>query len=79
MLLVEYRGYIAGVLTTVCYIPQVIPVFKPRDARGISLLFIILLLIGVLAWLLYGILLALFPMILWNSIGLVIVATLIYG
>ncbi len=77
--MVEYLGYIAGVLTTVCYIPQVIHVFKLRDAKGISLLFTILLLIGVIAWLLYGILLALFPMILWNSIGLIVVAALLYA
>ena len=75
----EYFGYLAGALTTVCYIPQVIRVFRLKSTREISLLFTILLLIGVAIWLVYGILLSLVPMILWNSVGGVVVATLLYA
>jgi MtN3 and saliva related transmembrane protein len=75
----EYLGYIAGVLTTVCYVPQIVRVFRLRSAREISLPFTVLLLTGVAAWLCYGVLLGLFPMVLWNSIGVIIVATLLYA
>jgi MtN3 and saliva related transmembrane protein len=75
----DYIGYLAGVLTTFCYIPQIIRVFRLKSAKEISLLFTILLLVGVVVWLVYGILLSLVPIILWNSIGVVIVVALLYA
>lgn len=75
----DYIGYIAGVLTTFCYIPQIIRVFRLKSAKEISLLFTILLLVGVVVWLVYGILLSLVPIIFWNSIGVVIVVALLYA
>ena len=73
----EYFGYIGGVLTTFCYVPQIIRVFRLKSAKEISLLFTILLLAGVVVWLFYGIFLSLAPVILWNSIAVVIVAALL--
>jgi len=75
----EFLGYIGGVLTTFCYIPQIIRVFRLKSAKEISLLFTILLLVGVVVWLFYGILLSLGPVILWNSVALVIVSVLLYA
>ena len=75
----EYLGYAAGVLTTFCYVPQIIRVFKLKSAREISYLYTIFLLIGVIIWLLYGIFLNLVPIILWNSIGFVMVSLLLLG
>lgn len=73
----EYLGYIGGLFTTFCYIPQIIRVFRLKSAKEISLLFTTLLLIGVVIWLVYGIILSLTPIIVWNSIGIVIVTTLL--
>ncbi|MBI2851321.1 MAG: SemiSWEET transporter [Chloroflexi bacterium] len=75
----EYLGYIGGVLTTCCYVPQIIRVFRMKSAREISLLFTLMLLVGVVVWLSYGILLSLGPVILWNAIALVIIAVLLYA
>jgi MtN3 and saliva related transmembrane protein len=75
----EYLGYLGGFLTTVCYIPQVIRIFKLKSAKEISLLFTILLLVGVASWFVYGIVLSLVPIVLWNGIGLVIVLLLLYA
>ena len=77
--LAEYLGYIGGIFTTFCYIPQVIRIFRLKSAKEISLSFTILLLIGTVVWLFYGILLSLVPIILWNSIGVVIIASLLYA
>ena len=79
VILPEYLGYIGGVLTTFCYIPQIIRVFRLKSAKEISLLFTLMLLAGVVVWLFYGILLSLGPVILWNAIALVIVAALLYA
>ena len=75
----EYLGYIGGVLTTFCYIPQIIRVFKLKSAKEISLSFTLLLLAGIMVWLAYGILSSLGPIILWNLVALVIVGVLLYA
>lgn len=75
----ELWGWIAGAFVTCSFIPQLIRVFKLKSAKEISMLFNSLLLIGVLMWLGYGIVLELFPVILWNAIGAVLVATLLYA
>ena len=75
----QYLGYIGGIFTTFCYVPQILRVFRLKSAKEISLLFTILLLVGAVVWLLYGILLSLAPVILWNSIGVVTVSALLYA
>ncbi len=54
-------------------------VFRLRSAHEISLLFSSLLLIGLLLWLSYGIAKGLFPVIMWNSIGILLAGTLLYA
>ena len=75
----EFLGYIGGVLTTFCYIPQIIRIFRLKSAKEISLLFTTLTLVGIMVWLSYGILLSLGPVILWNSVAFVIVSILLYA
>ena len=75
----ELLGWIAGAFVTFSLIPQLIRVFKLKSAKEISILFNSLLLIGVLMWLGYGIALELLPVILWNAIGAILVATLLYA
>ena len=75
----EWLGFVAGALVTCSLIPQLIRVFKLKSAREISLLFNILLLIGMLCWLAYGVLLSLPPVIIWNAAGIALVATLLYA
>jgi len=77
-LFTESLGLVAGALVTCSMIPQLIRVLKLRSAREISLIFITLLLTGMICWLVYGVYLKLFPVILWNAIGAILVSLLIY-
>jgi len=79
MQLEQSLGLVAGALVTFSMIPQLIRVFQLRSAREISKLFTILLLVGMICWLAYGICLRLTPVILWNAIGAVLVGLLLYG
>ena len=79
MILMEFFGLTAGLLVTCSFIPQIIRVFRLKSAREISVLFTTLLLLGMAFWLSYGIGLKLFPIILWNAIGIVFVSTLLYA
>ena len=79
MLSAEVFGFIGGGLITCSLIPQVYRVFKLRSAREISLLFNIMLLMGLVFWIAYGTSFSLVPVILWNSIALVLVAGLLFA
>jgi len=63
----------------VALVPQLIKIFKLKSALEISLPFTILLLVGMLCWLRYGILVQLFPVILWNAVGATLVVTLLFA
>ena len=77
MQLEQSLGLVAGALVTCSMVPQLVRVFKLKSAREISRLFTMLLLLGMIWWLAYGIYLRLTPVILWNAIGAVLVAILI--
>ena len=79
MLLVESLGLIAGALVTCSMIPQLIRILKLKSAREISLLFTMLLLLGMVLWLAYGIYLSLNPVIIWNTISIALVSLLLYA
>ena len=65
-------GFVAGVLTTAAFIPQVLKVWKTRSARDISLGMYAAFVSGVVLWLIYGLLLDSLPIILANIFTLVL-------
>ena len=79
MVSAESLGFVAGAFVTCSLVPQLIRVFQLKSAREISTLFTILLLLGIIIWLAYGISLRLAPVILWNAIGTILVAILLYA
>jgi MtN3 and saliva related transmembrane protein len=77
--LAEIWGFIGGGIVTCSLIPQVYRVFRLRSAHEISLLFNILLLVGLIFWIAYGAAFSLMPVILWNAIAVVLVAGLLFA
>lgn len=75
----DILGFAAGALVTFSLVPQIVRVFTLKSAREISMAFTTLMLVGILMWLGYGISKSLFPVILWNVIGALLVAMLLYG
>jgi MtN3 and saliva related transmembrane protein len=75
----EVLGFLAGFCTTVGIVPQVWRLFKLKSAREISLLFTLLFLAGGLCWLIYGIMLGLLPVIIWNAIAASLMALMLYA
>ncbi|HSD96617.1 MAG TPA: SemiSWEET transporter [Sulfuricaulis sp.] len=63
-------GLIAGALTTVAFIPQVIKIWKTKHATDISLGMFAIFSGGVLLWLFYGIEIDAVPVIVANAITL---------
>jgi len=73
----EIIGFMAAVLTTVSFLPQVWHTFKTRDVRGISLGMYSVFTAGVACWLVYGWMLGAWPIIIANVITLVLAATIL--
>ena len=55
MSLVGIVGFLAGMCTIVAFLPQVIKVVRTKDTESISIIFLIILIIGSMKWILYGI------------------------
>ena len=65
---VELLGYCAAFLTTIAFLPQVIRSWKTRDLSGISLGMYSLFTFGVGLWLIYGLIIEKWPLILANAL-----------
>lgn len=68
----DLLGYLAGTLTTAALLPQVWRTFRTRDVSGISLRMYSIFTTGIAVWLAYGILLKETPMMVANSVSLVL-------
>lgn len=68
MLLIDWIGSFAACLTTASFVPQAWHTFRTRDVRGISLGMYSLFTVSVALWLVYGILLMAWPIIIANAI-----------
>jgi len=65
-------GLIAGMMTTLAYLPQVVKTWKTKSGEGISWSMMIILCIGIILWLVYGVYVHDLPVICANSITLVL-------
>jgi MtN3 and saliva related transmembrane protein len=52
--LLNWIGYLAGTLTTIAFVPQLIKIVRTKSARDVSLGMFVLFMVGVLLWLIYG-------------------------
>lgn len=73
----DLLGYAAATLTTVSFVPQVWRTFRTHDVSGISLRMYSIFTAGIAVWLAYGIVLEELPMILANSVSLVLACTVL--
>jgi len=74
----DFIGSLAAFLTTLSFVPQAWLSFKTRDVSGVSLGMYSAFTVGVALWLVYGVLLGSWPMVIANSITLVL-ALMILG
>ena len=75
--LIDLTGSVAAVLTTASFVPQAWHSFKTRDVSGVSLGMYSVFTVGVALWLVYGLLLQSWPLIISNSITLGLAVTIL--
>lgn len=74
----ELIGVFAAVLTTAAFVPQVYKTYRTKSVGELSLGMYLVFLTGIILWLVYGILLHSFAIILANSVTGILVIILIY-
>jgi len=70
-------GFSAAILTTVAFFPQALKSWRTRDLSGISLSMYSLFTVGVALWLVYGVILSSWPIIVGNAITLVLASAVL--
>jgi MtN3 and saliva related transmembrane protein len=70
--LIDWIGYLAAALTTVSFVPQAWLTFKTRDVSGISFGMYSAFTAGIALWLAYGILISAWPIVIANTITLLL-------
>jgi MtN3 and saliva related transmembrane protein len=76
----ELIGIAAGVCTAISLLPQLIKIIREKEARDISLFYLVILLAGLSLWIWYGILRDDLPIIATNVISMVLnVAIIVMG
>lgn len=62
-------GYTAAFLGTICWIPQAVLVWKTKDTKSLSLVTNLMFLATVTLWLIYGLLIVDWPLIIANLVS----------
>jgi MtN3 and saliva related transmembrane protein len=74
----EIIGLAAGGLTTVSFLPQVVKTWKSKSAKDLSLVMFSLFCLGIVLWLVYGLLINSLPVILSNAFTLILSSTILF-
>lgn len=76
--LTDTVGYLAALLTTSSFVPQALLTLRTRDVSGISLSMYGAFTLGVALWLVYGIAIGEWPVIIANAVTLALAATILF-
>ena len=69
---VDIFGYFAAILTTAAFLPQLIKTLNTKNADDVSLTTLIMFIIGVLSWIIYGYKISSLPILIANLITLIL-------
>ncbi|WP_396597549.1 SemiSWEET family sugar transporter [Dokdonia sp. R86516] len=75
---IEIIGLVAATLTTAAFLPQVYQTWKTKDVSGLSLPMFTMFFVGIVFWLVYGVLKESLAIILANAITVVSSFLLLY-
>ena len=74
---ITFLGFVAGTLTTVAFLPQLVKVWKSRSTKDISLLMYLVICTGLLLWLIFGLCIGSLPVIAANAVTLLIATVIL--
>ena len=71
-------GLVAGTITSITFVPQVIKIWQTKSAKDLSIAMLLLLLLGVAIWLAYGIIVKDIAIIYTNSMVMAMGLLMLY-
>ncbi len=71
-------GLLAGLITTMGFVPQVVKGYRSGRMEDVSLFMPMVLMLGMGLWLIYGIFLNDLPIIFWNAVSIVLNAVMVF-
>jgi MtN3 and saliva related transmembrane protein len=70
-------GFIAGLVTTAANLPQVWKTYRAKSGEGLSFRMLLTLAVGLVLWIIYGIMSKSLPLIVANAVVLLLILGLI--
>ena len=70
-------GLLAGTMTTIAFLPQLIQTWKTRSAKDVSLGMFLIFTTGVVLWVIYGLMIQSLPIIAANMVTLVLAGAIL--
>lgn len=71
-------GLLAGTLTTIAFLPQVIKTWKTKSTRDVSLEMFVIFCSGVFLWIVYGAFIGDLPIVAANIVTLSLASTILF-
>ncbi len=65
---IDLIGFLAAFLTTIAFLPQLYKTWQSKSADDVSLIMLILFILGLICWIIYGIEINSIPILLANII-----------
>jgi MtN3 and saliva related transmembrane protein len=75
--LIDAIGMVGGILTTVCWLPQAIKIIRDKDTRALSLPTNLGFTIGMVLWLVYGVALVDWPLMVSSAVTLALMTVIV--
>ena len=77
MIVAQWVGFVAGLLTAVAFFPQVLKTWRTRSADDLSTAMLCAQSAGVALWIVYGVAIESLPVILANAVTLILSVALL--
>ena len=74
---IELLGYFGGILVTISLLPQVIKSYATKSTKDISIIYTLVLTLGLFLWILYAIFNHIVPLTIFASVEFLITITLL--
>ena len=72
MLMTDIIGYFAACFTTFSLVPQIVRIWRLREARDVSIFMPLMVCTGSVLWLVYGVVIRSAPVIAANAVSLLV-------
>lgn len=74
----QITGFVAGIFTGISLLPQLIKIIKEKKTEDISAWMLLILMGGLVLWIVYGVLITNWPIIITNAFSLLVNISILF-